>query len=165
MRPTSPATDRHAVTRAAHAPAPLYEAPLTDTARWLGHLGLVPFVLGALLVWVVNVEAHPYATLALSAYAAVIVSFLGGIHWGIAFRQTAPDASLFIWGVVPSLIAWVAVMMPASAGLVLHGVMLAVCYAVDRRVYPVQGLQRWLTLRFRLSAVASLSCFLGAAGT
>jgi len=44
-------------------------------------------------------------------------------------------------------------------------VMLLVCYAVDRRIYPTQGLSHWLTLRFRLSAVAALSCFLGAAGT
>ena len=147
-----------------HPPAP-YTPPLTNTARLLGHLGLLPFVLGALLVWVVNAEAHPYATLALAGYAAVIVSFLGGIHWGLAFRLSAPPASLFIWGVVPSLVAWLAVMMPASAGLVVQGVMLVVCYLVDRRVYPQQGLAHWLTLRFRLSAVASLCCFLGAAGT
>ena len=123
------------------------------------------FVLGALLIWVVNDEAHPYATLALAAYAGVIVSFLGGIHWGMAMRLSAPPASLFVWGVVPSLVAWLAVMMPASAGLVVHGVMLGVCYLVDRRVYPQQGLAHWLTLRFRLSAVASFCCFLGAAGT
>lgn len=147
------------------APSARYVVPLSDTARWLGHLGLVPFVLGALLVWVVNAQAHPYATLALSAYAAVIVSFLGGIHWGLALRMTAPPATLLIWGVVPSLVAWLAVMMPASGGLVVHGVMLLVCYAVDRRVYPVQGAAQWLTLRFRLSTVASFSCFLGAAGT
>ena len=147
------------------APSARYVVPLSDTARWLGHLGLAPFVLGALLIWVVNAQAHPYATLALSAYAAVIVSFLGGIHWGLALRMTAPPATLLIWGVVPSLVAWLAVMMPASAGLVVHGVMLLVCYAVDRRVYPVQGAAQWLTLRFRLSTVASFSCFLGAAGT
>ena len=142
-----------------------YTPPLSDTARLLGHLGLLPFVGGAALVWVVNAEAQPYATLALAGYAAVIVSFLGGIHWGVAFRQTAPAASLFIWGVLPSLVAWLAVMMPASAGLVVQGVMLVACYAVDRRVYPQQGLAHWLTLRFRLSAVAALSCFLGAAGS
>ena len=151
------------------APTPLhppaYTPPLTDTARLLGHLGLLPFVLGALLVWVVNAEAHPYATLALASYAAVIVSFLGGIHWGLALRLSAAPASLFIWGVVPSLVAWLAVMMPASAGLVVQGVMLVLCYLVDRRVYPQQGLAHWLTLRFRLSMVASLCCFLGAAGT
>ena len=145
--------------------AAAYQPPPTDTARLLGNLGLLPFVVGAALVWVVNAEAHPYATLALAAYAAVIVSFLGGIHWGLAFRLSAPPASLFIWGVVPALVAWLAVMMPASAGLVVQGVMLVVCYLVDRRVYPQQGLAHWLTLRFRLSTVAALCCFLGAAAT
>ena len=55
--------------------------------------------------------------------------------------------------------------MPPRAGLVLHGVMLVVCYLVDRRVYPVQGAAHWLTLRFRLSAVAGFCCFLAAAGS
>ena len=142
-----------------------YVDPLSDTARWLGHLGLLPFVLGAALVWLgLEYEPHAFVAQALSAYAALIVSFLGGIHWGLGFRIAAPPASLFVWGVVPSLVAWLAVMMPASAGLVVHGVMLLACYAVDRRVYPVQGAAQWLVLRFRLSAVASLCCFLGAAG-
>jgi len=144
------------------APAP---SPPSDAAHRLGNAGLVPFIAGALLVWFVRPDARPYATLALSAYAAVIVSFLGGIHWGIGFRESAPPPSLFVWGIVPSLAAWLAVMMPANAGLVIHGVMLCVCYAVDRRVYPQHGLQRWLTLRFRLSAVAGLTCFIGAAGS
>ena len=145
---------------------PVYQPPLSDTARGLGHLGLLPFVLGAALVWMgLAPDLHAFVTLALSAYAAIIVSFLGGIHWGLAFRLSAPPASLIIWGVVPSLVAWLAVLMPPYAGLALHGVMLLVGYAVDRRVYPVQGVAHWLTLRFRLSTVASLSCFLGAAGT
>ncbi len=152
--------------RAMTLPPPVYHPPVSDTARWLGHVGLLPFVLGALLVWVgLEAELHAFATLALSAYAGLIVSFLGGIHWGLAFRHTAPPGSLFVWGVVPSLLAWVAVLMPPHAGLVLHGVMLVVCYLVDRRVYPVQGAAHWLTLRFRLSSVAALSCFLAAAGT
>ena len=141
-----------------------YAPPLSDTARTLGHLGLLPFVLGALLVWVVNDEAHGHVTLALSAYAALILSFLGGIHWGVAFRLSAPPALFLIWGVLPSLVAWLAVLMPPRAGLVVHGAMLVVCYAVDRKLYPTQGLAHWLGLRFRLSAVAALSCFLGAAG-
>jgi hypothetical protein len=147
-------------------PPPVYLPPLSDTARLLGHAGLLPFVLGALLVWMgLAPDLHAFVTLALSAYAGIIVSFLGGIHWGLAFRHSAPPASLFIWGVLPSLVAWMAVLMPPYAGLVLHGTMLLVCYAVDRRVYPAQGIAHWLTLRFRLSAVASLACFLGAAGT
>jgi hypothetical protein len=150
---------------AAHAFAPL---PLNPLALRLGHLGLLPFVIGAALVWLVggrDAEAHAWISFAVSAYAALIISFLGGIYWGLGFRQTEPNAQPFVWGVLPSLGAWVALVMPAYAGLVLHGVMLIVCYLVDRRLYPALGASAWLTLRFRLSAVAALCCFLAAAGS
>lgn len=150
---------------ALRAPAPL---PLNPLALRLGHLGLLPFVVGALLVWLVggrDVEAHAWISFALSAYAALIIAFLGGIYWGLGFRQAEPSAQPFVWGVVPALGAWVALVMPAYAGLVLHGVLLIACYLVDRRQYPALGAAAWLTLRFRLTAVASLSCFLAAAGS
>jgi len=143
--------------------------PPTDlpvTARRLGAAGLLPFAAGALLVWLVrDEEAHGFVAQALSVYAALIVSFLGGIHWGLAFRHAEPPTPLLVWGVVPALVVWPAVLMPPWSGLVVQGVMLLVCYAVDRRLYPAEGVARWLTLRFRLSAVAALCCFIGAAGT
>jgi Protein of unknown function (DUF3429) len=136
----------------------------SPTGLWLGYAGLLPFLGGALLVWLVRPEERPFAAQALSAYAALIVSFLGGIHWGLAFARPAPAPTRFVWGVVPSLLAWVAVMMPASSGLVLSGALLLLTWAVDRRTYPQLGAAQWLTLRFRLSAAAALSCFVGAAG-
>ena len=148
----------------------------------LAYLALLPFGLGAALVWFVRSDAHPYVVAAMSAYAAVVLAFLGGIHWGFGFAAArggagagasstaivapgAPDTGLYLWGVAPALIACLALLMPASAGLVIHGVMLVVCYLVDRKVYPVQGAGRWLTLRFRLSVGASLACFVAAAGS
>ena len=131
----------------------------------LGYAGLLPFALGAALIWIVRADAQPYVAVALSAYAAVIVSFLGGIHWGLGFRAQPAEAWRFVWGVLPSLIAWVGVVMPPYAGLVVLGVALIGCYLVDRRVYPRHGAAAWLTLRFRLTVVASLSCFVGAAGS
>ena len=149
--------------------------PPEAAAQRLAYAGLIPFVAGALLVWAVRDEVQAYVALALSAYAAVVLSFLGGIHWGFAMRQpqpaaqtppqTRPATAMLVWGVVPSLVAWPAAVMPPRGGLVILGLMLVVCYAVDRRLYPAQGAAAWLTLRFRLSAVAALSCFLGAAGT
>jgi hypothetical protein len=136
-----------------------------ELAARLGYAGLLPFVAGALLVWLVRAEVHAYVSLALSAYAALILSFLGGIHWGLAMRSPQPGRVGLIWGVVPSLVAWPAAVMPPDAGLVIQGLMFIVCYAVDRRLYPEQGVAGWLTLRFRLSAVAALACFLGAAGS
>ncbi len=155
--------------------------PPNPMALKLGYGGLLPFVLGAALIWIVRADAHAYVTESLSAYTAVILSFLGGIHWGLAMsldrdsgaapgapssapKQAAPT-SMYVWGVLPSLVAWVAVIMPAYAGLVIQGLGLVICYLVDRKVYPRCGARAWLTLRFRLTVVASLSCFFGAAGS
>jgi hypothetical protein len=147
------------------SPNPPLNSPPNPIAQRLGYLALLPFVFGALMVWFVRADVRGYTAAALSAYAAVVVAFLGGIHWGFGMRQDAPAARLFAWGVAPPLAACVALLMQAPAGLVVHGAMLVVCYVVDRKVYPAQGAAGWLTLRFRLSAVASLSCFLGAAGS
>ncbi len=131
----------------------------------LAYAGLLPFVLGAMLVWFVRPDAHGYVTLLLSCYCAVILSFLGAVHWGLAMRAPDVPSATWIWGVSPALVAWIAVVMPPYAGLVVHGVMLAACYLVDRRTYPLLGAGGWLTLRFRLTVVACLSCFVGAAGS
>jgi hypothetical protein len=149
---------------APHVPAPQAAEP-PQLARQLGSAGLIPFVLGALLIWLVWPDVQPHVTLALSAYAATVIAFLGGIHWGIAMRADTAGPRAFGWAVVPPLVASVAVIMPAYAGLVVHGVMLLVCYAQDRKLYIAHGYGHWLTLRFRLTAVAAMSCFLGAAGT
>lgn len=143
----------------------------------LGYAGLIPFVLGALLTWSVRPEAHPYVVDALAKYAAVIVSFLGGMQWGLRMGSRAPQAEVasggrppgnaagYVWGILASLGAWIAVVMPPYAGLVVQGVLLIVCYGFDRRSYPPLGAAGWLTLRFRLTAIASLSCFIAAAGS
>ncbi len=135
-----------------------------NTITRLGYAGLVPFVLLTALMWLVNTELLPFVSIALGGYAAVIVSFLGGVHWGIGFMKgEAAPRFHFIWGVVPSLLAWLALMMPVYAALPLLGLVLLACYAVDSKTYPPAGLGQWLPMRLRLTVVATLSCVLGAA--
>ena len=133
----------------------------------LGHAGLIPFVLLAATVWLVEPDLQPWAAIAMAGYAALVCSFLGGIHWGLAFRHIAqhPQAALnpqLLWGVMPTLLAWPGVLMPPHAGLVWLALALIACYLADRRFYPALGAAPWLTLRFRLTAVAALSCLLAA---
>lgn len=134
--------------------------------RQLGHAGLIPFVLLAATVWLVDADLQPWAAMAMAAYAALIVSYLGGIHWGLAWKLAdAPvdhQRAHLLWGVVPSLLAWPGVLMPPHAGLVWLALALVLCYLVDRRLYPAAGVGQWLTLRFRLTAVATLSCLVAA---
>lgn len=145
------------------AAVPTAPQPPTAWVVWLGYAGLVPFVLGAALVWRVPPELRPDVVDALATYAALIASFLGGIHWGLGMRQGAPAPTPFVWGVLPSLGAWAALWVAPQAGLLMLGLLLIVCYAVDRRAYPPLGLSAWLGLRLRLTTVASLSCFAAAA--
>lgn len=149
----------------AHHNAAHTRTPPNPVAARLAYAGLLPFVLGALLVWLVRPDAHPYVVDTLAKYAALVVSFLAGAQWGLAMRQTVPSPAPFVWGALFTFVAWVAVVMPAYAGLVLQGVALIGCYLVDRKNYASSGAGAWLTLRFRLTAVASLCCFLAAAGS
>ena len=135
-----------------------------QTINRLGYAGLIPFILLAALMWLVDAELLPFVAIALSGYAATIVSFLGGVHWGIGFMKgEAAPRFHFVWGVVPSLIAWLALMMPAYAALPLFGLVVVACYAVDSKTYPAAGLASWLPMRLRLTVVATASCVLGAA--
>ena len=130
----------------------------------LGYAGLIPFVMLAALMWLVDAELLPFVSIALGGYAATIVSFLGGVHWGIGFMKgNAAPHFHFVWGVVPSLFAWMALMLPAYAALPLLGLVVVACYLVDRKTYPAAGLASWLALRLRLTVVATFSCVLGAA--
>ena len=140
------------------------KTPLDKTIDQLGYAGLVPFAALAALMWLVQADLLPVVAVGLTSYAAVIVSFLGGIHWGIGFLHgSAAPRFHFVWGVIPSLLAWFALLMPAYAALPLLGFVLVVCYAVDRKTYPTVGLSRWIPLRLRLTVVAMVSCVLGAA--
>ena len=134
--------------------------------RRLGYAGLIPFVLLAWLLWIVTPEAHPFVAISLAAYAATVAAFLGGIYWGIGLRHNTPQRKLhMVWGVTASLLAWIAVVMPAYAGLPLLALLLVACYLVDRKTWPEAGLRDWMTMRFRLTVVATLSCLLGAGAT
>ena len=129
--------------------------------RALGWSGLLPFVGGAIAVSVGPPAWHDAALRALIAYGAVIVSFLGGIHWGSPTGPAHDGARL--WGVVPSLLAWPLLLLP-SARFALIGLAasLALCWAVDRTRFPAMGLSALLPLRKLLSSVAMLSCLVAA---
>ena len=147
-------------------PAPQAQGDIATLVQRLGNVGLIPFVGLAGLMWLVSGDVHAFVAMALSAYAATIAAFLGGIHWGMGLPLDAAARRFhLVWGVIPSLVAWVALLMPAYAGLPLLALLLVVCYGVDRRSWAQWGWADWLPLRARLTAVSVLSCLLGASAT
>ena len=135
--------------------------PASPVTRWLGWAGVLPFVAGAVLCWLLDDAHRTFAGQALVAYAAVIASFLGGVHWGRP-PQAATDGAR-AWGVMPSLLAWPLTLLPSlGVALLCSAAVLALCWAVDRVRYPALGLSALLPLRNGLSGCAVASCATGA---
>ena len=95
------------------------------------------------------------------SYAATIISFLGGVHWGTAMTSAVGSSAVnlrFLWGVTPSLLAWASLSLPPVTS---HGALIASlvsCYVVDLHFYRQKLLQPWyFSLRLPLTVIASSS--------
>ena len=76
----------------------------------LGYAGVFPFLLLMAGVWFADVSWMDDFVKGQLAYGIVILSFLGGLHWGAAMLRPglteADTKKALAWGVTPSLIAW-----------------------------------------------------------
>ena len=139
---------------------------LPKHVRLLGYGGLLPFIFLALLI-PFSLDYRPLFAIALVNYGAVILSFVGALHWG--FAMTLQDMSAkqcratFIWSVIPALIAWIATLLPMPLGCLLLVIGLVVHLRQDRQLLRIMSLPGWyLPMRLRLTLVASV-CLLVAA--
>ncbi|MFD0917217.1 DUF3429 domain-containing protein [Pseudahrensia aquimaris] len=95
----------------------LTDAALTRRTAWLLSLaGAIPFLALSFAVFGLE-KIHPLHGLAqdaLKTYGAVILSFLGGIRWGLAMRSQDPETgrNVFVLAVIPSLVGWFAIFLP-----------------------------------------------------
>jgi hypothetical protein len=142
--------------------------PIPRTAFWLGTSGLLPFIVLTGGLYALPNESAPWLVNWLSSYAAVILSFVGAVHWGLALvhpRLKDSDRPVFMaWSVVPALAAWLALLMPPRTGMLLMALTFAVQYAADRQFAQRFDLPAWyLRLRTGLTAVVVLCLLLAVA--
>ena len=146
-------------------------APTSPSAdppsRLLGYAGLLPFAGAAALAVLGPPSWRASALAALVAYGAVILSFLGAVHWGIALRAPAGEAPAagprLGLGVAPALVAWIALLLPTRPGLALLAAGVVAVAAVETAAAK-RGLmpESYLRLRWPLSLGAGACLALGA---
>jgi len=143
--------------------APSRQVP--GAAAWLGGLGLAPFVAGAAAAWLLEEPRRGAALFLLAAHAAVVLSFLGAVHWGLALAgATARPARAMTLSVLPALLAWLTLSLPVPAALVLMGAGFLCTCALDVRASSRGEAPAWYPrLRLPLTA-AVLLCLAGAVG-
>ncbi len=90
--------------------------PLPALALLLGLAGLLPFAACGVLALR---PGDGRGAMALAAYAAVILAFLGGVHWGFALLESTGrgERARLGLGVVPSLVGWIGLLMVIAFGI------------------------------------------------
>lgn len=98
-------------------------------AWFLGISGLIPFIAGLILTLSGDVSSPVVEGLALDgprvmlSYGAIILSFMGAIHWGTALEREPDRAWPYGVSVVPALYGWLiwglSLLNPTDSGLLM----------------------------------------------
>lgn len=135
-----------------------------ERAGWmLGVAGLIPFFLSGAALW-----AGPQrfgqlvyiAPVALLAYAATIVSFLGGVRWGAEMARPAGARPLTLaLSTAPQVVAWLLIVAPIPTVTRYGGLMLAVAVTAiwDGAAADLPAWYRGLRVPLSVGAAAALA--------
>lgn len=93
-------------------------------------------------------------------YAALILSFLGGLWWMAALLAGLRQTSVYVIAVLPSLIGWLALLIP-SGGLLVVALCLLSSPLIDRALARQIALPPgWVALRWQMASGLGLSTLL-----
>jgi hypothetical protein len=122
----------------------------------------------ALLVQLAPTPLSYLSAESLAGYGAVITSFMGALHWGASLHTLgkAPsgdrwiDHNAWIWGIIPALVAWVALHIYIPVALLIMASTLLIQRNIDQNTYSYYfsedaACSAFLTMRNRLTYVAA----------
>lgn len=127
-------------------------------AKTLGYSGLIPFIIFSFGVWTgLPMVDNPH--LPLLTYAAIILSFMGAIHWGLAMvKEDSLSTTQLGLSVVPALLGWLALLIPPLSGYGLLILSFIGLYLADKYICGKGLLPEWyLLMRFVLTLIVVLS--------
>jgi hypothetical protein len=153
----------------------VFVKPLPSIVTKLAYAGLIPFVGLALMVQLAPTPLNYLSAESLAGYGAVITAFMGALHWGANLHNLGKsprgdrwgDRNAWIWGVIPALVAWLALHIYIPVGLVILASALVIQCNIDKETYQYyfsseEALNAFITLRNRLTLV-SAGCLIWAA--
>ncbi|MCG8442567.1 MAG: DUF3429 domain-containing protein [Caulobacterales bacterium] len=146
-------------------------APIPVAALWLGGTGALPFILLAGASVLAGGADAERAAFALAAYGAVILSFLGGVHWGLAIAGHGaqgvawPMSARLCVSVVPSLAGWGALLLAEPVRLPTLAGAFALWLVLDLAAARRTETPAWYPrLRWPLTITVVIALLTGAAG-
>lgn len=128
-----------------------------NLASTLGLLGLIPFLATSIIMWFSRPDLAVSMVTMQLLYAALIISFMGGVQWGYAIKQgDAAKPYQFIISIMPTVIILgilplSLLLSPHHIALTFAGLLIAQAL-IDHKTYT----EGWfITLRWQLTSLSS----------
>ncbi len=134
-----------------------------NLAKLMGFGGLIPFAGCTALMYSGNPGLAVIGLFANAVYAAVILSFVGAIHWGLAMQEDRSNY-WYVWSIIPALIGWVAItLLDIRVSLLALAIGFTLSWSVDKQARLLGLIPQWyMTMRHILTAGATM-CLLATA--
>jgi hypothetical protein len=141
---------------------------LPRAALRLGFLGLAPLAISALISLSPHSATAHLGELSFAVYAAVLLSFLGGVRCGFELMRApqAPSGLRLLFSALPALAGWALAMfvlyVPGMLGVsAIYAGLFAAQYVWDHRSAADAGAPEWYPLLRRvLTGGAMIVCLL-----
>lgn len=132
----------------------------------LGYLGLIPFLLGATSALILD-PVPVFLEEVVIVYSTIILSFLGGIQWGLALCSEKNKDGRLILSVFSSLVPWFLCLifilfsdLPVFIFYFFFGIFHLAQLFIDKKIFSYIPIASWyLKMRYKLAYTVS-SCHL-----
>ena len=138
-------------------------AVLPVAALFWGRAGVIPFAVLASALLFGTSDVSTFARQLIVPYGAIILTFMGGIHWGLAMCRCEIGTWPFTIGVCPSLVAVLALVLPYQLAVLTLGIGFIALLVVDFLIVARDYLPNWYG-RMRLQLTLAVVVCLAAAG-
>ena len=114
-----------------------------ELAIWLGYGGLAPFAVCAVAAYSSTPIIAAYGVISAANYGAIILSFVGAIHWGLAMHD-GRHVYWFVWSITPALLAWALVsLLDVQLSMLALVPAFTLAWSVDRLAFQRGLLPEW----------------------
>lgn len=129
------------------------------TVYYLSYGGLIPFIAALFGFFLLDDPIRSFSLKAFITYAAVIIGFVGAVHWGFLLKagDIANKKSLLSLSVLPGLIGWSALLVNQQLALIIFALLYPLVFIYEKLTTLKNILPDWyMPMRVKLTCCVTL---------
>ena len=122
----------------------------------IGILGLLPFILGFVDLWI-NKDEMIFKINLPKYYGAIILTFLGSKYWGVILNfndikkiSNELKVIIIIWSILPSILALIVLIIQSSFSIIILALGFISCQIIDELFYNKISFPYWYIILRRI---------------